>query len=80
VQPKSEARKFGKLRSAHSMRDVTFGEDLSQVRTGNVPRAMASLRNTAIGALRAMGFKNIALALRKCSAKPKIAFQAIGLI
>ncbi len=64
----------------HYVRDVTFGEDLSQVRSGNLPQAMASLRNTAIGALRAIGFENIASALRKCSAKPKIAFQAIGLI
>ena len=64
----------------HYVRDVTFGEDLSQVRSGNVPQAMASLRNTAIGVLRASGFENIASALRKCSAKPKIAFQAIGLI
>ncbi len=64
----------------HYVRDVTFGEDLSQVRSGNVPQAMASLRNTAIGALRAIGFENIAAALRNCSAKPKIAFQAIGLI
>ena len=62
------------------VRDVTFGEDLSPVRTGNIPPAMASLRNTAIGALRAIGFENIASALRKYSAKPKIAFQAMGLI
>lgn len=64
----------------HYVRDVTFGEDLSSVRSGNIPQAMASLRNTAIGALRAIGFENIASALRKCSAKPQIAFRAIGLI
>lgn len=64
----------------HYVRDVTFGEDSSQVRAGNLPQAMASLRNTAIGALRNFGFENIASALRKCSAKPKIAFQALGLI
>ncbi|MGW1076055.1 ISAs1 family transposase [Streptomyces sp. NPDC002537] len=32
----------------HWVRDVTFDEDRSQVRTGNGPRAMAALRNLAI--------------------------------
>lgn len=48
----------------HYVRDVTFGEDHSQVRTGNAPRAMASLRNLAIGLLRQAGETNIAKALR----------------
>jgi hypothetical protein len=39
-------------------------EDVSQVRTGTAPRAMASLRNLAIGILRAHGHHNIAAALR----------------
>jgi len=48
----------------HYVRDVTFGEDLSQVRTGHAPRVMASLRNTAISLLRLAGWANIAQALR----------------
>ncbi|MFE9643146.1 hypothetical protein ACFYO0_03095 [Streptomyces sp. NPDC006365] len=48
----------------HHVRDVTFGEDASRVRTGNAPRAMASLRNLAIGALRLAGRDNIAEGLR----------------
>lgn len=48
----------------HWVRDVTFDEDRSQVRTGNGPRVMASLRNLAIGALRLNGATNIARALR----------------
>jgi predicted transposase YbfD/YdcC len=48
----------------HYVRDVTFGEDSSQVRTGNAPRAMAALRNLAIGLLRQAGQTNIAKALR----------------
>jgi hypothetical protein len=32
----------------HWVRDVTYGEDLSQVRTGSAPQVMASLRNLAI--------------------------------
>jgi predicted transposase YbfD/YdcC len=48
----------------HWVRDVTFDEDRSQVRTGNAPRVMASLRNTAITLLRHHGHPNIAAALR----------------
>lgn len=44
----------------HWVRDVTFDEDRSQVRTGTLPAAMATLRNTAIGLLRAAGTTNIA--------------------
>jgi predicted transposase YbfD/YdcC len=49
----------------HHLRDTTFAEDACQVRTGNAPRAMASLRNLAIGILRAHGHRNIAAALRR---------------
>jgi predicted transposase YbfD/YdcC len=52
------------IEALHHIRDVTFAEDASQVRTGNAPRAMASLRNLAIGILRAHGDHNIAAALR----------------
>jgi predicted transposase YbfD/YdcC len=48
----------------HWVRDVTYGEDASQVRTGAAPRVMASLRNLAISALRQKGHTNIAAALR----------------
>jgi len=33
------------IEALHHIRDTTFAEDASQVRTGNAPRAMASLRN-----------------------------------
>ncbi len=46
------------------MRDVTFAEDHSRVRTGNAPRAMATLRNTALSLLRSDGWDNIAEATR----------------
>lgn len=48
----------------HWIRDVTYDEDRSQVRTGTGPRAMASLRNLAISILRINGIANIARALR----------------
>lgn len=48
----------------HWVRDVTLDEDRSQIRTGNGPRIMASLRNLAISILRLDGATNIAQALR----------------
>ena len=48
----------------HWVRDVTFDEDRSQIRTGNGPRVMATLRNLAISLLRLTGATNIAHALR----------------
>ena len=48
----------------HWVRDVTFAEDLSQVRTGAAPQVMASLRNLAISLHRFAGATNIAKALR----------------
>jgi predicted transposase YbfD/YdcC len=48
----------------HWVRDVTFAEDLSQVRTGHAPQVMASLRNLVISLHRLAGATNIAKALR----------------
>ncbi|MFG2126102.1 ISAs1 family transposase [Streptomyces sp. NPDC048710] len=48
----------------HHVRDTTYAEDASRVRTGTAPRAMASLRNLAIGALRLGNQTNIAAGLR----------------
>jgi predicted transposase YbfD/YdcC len=55
------------IEALHHIRDVTFAKDASQVRTGTAPRAMASLRNFAIGILRLHGCRNIAAA---CAATP----------
>jgi predicted transposase YbfD/YdcC len=48
----------------HWVRDVTYDEDRSQIRTGTGPHVMAALRNAAIGALRLAGVTNIAAANR----------------
>jgi predicted transposase YbfD/YdcC len=48
----------------HWIRDVTYDEDRSQIRTGTGPQVMAALRNAAIGALRSTGITNIAAANR----------------
>jgi len=49
---------------------VTFGEDLSQIRTGNGPAVMAILRNLAISLHRQAGAANIAAASRHVSRHP----------
>ncbi|AWN30089.1 hypothetical protein DKG71_31525 [Streptomyces sp. NEAU-S7GS2] len=54
----------------HFVRDVTFDEDRSQVRTGHGPENMATLRNLAINKLRAHGHANIAAGLREMSYEP----------
>ncbi|MFE9484658.1 hypothetical protein ACFYNM_39525 [Streptomyces spororaveus] len=41
---------------------MTFTEDTSRIRTGSAPRAMATLRNLAIGLMRQTGWTNIAAA------------------
>jgi predicted transposase YbfD/YdcC len=48
----------------HHVRDTAWTEDASRVRTGTAPRAMASLRNLAVGALRITGQASIAAGLR----------------
>jgi predicted transposase YbfD/YdcC len=55
----------------HWVRDVVFGEDLSQVRTGSGPQVMATLRNLAITLHRLAGATNIAKALRHHARNPR---------
>lgn len=63
----------------HYVRDVTFGEDKSQVRTGSAPEVMAALRNVVIGVLRAAGWTNIAAGLRNIGWQPGAALRLLGL-
>lgn len=63
----------------HWVRDVTFDEDRSQVRVGQGPRVMATLRNIAISLFRLHDVSNIAQALRKCSWNAENALHYIGL-
>ncbi|MBM4153011.1 MAG: ISAs1 family transposase [Kiritimatiellaceae bacterium] len=63
----------------HWVRDVTFDEDRSQIRTGQGPRTMATLRNLAISLFRLQKVNNIAQALRSCSRNPERSLQYIGL-
>ncbi|WRZ01198.1 ISAs1 family transposase [Streptomyces sp. NBC_00481] len=42
--------------------EITYRENTSRIRTGTAPRAMATLRNLAIGLMRQAGWTNIAAA------------------
>ncbi|PBC72149.1 IS4 family transposase [Streptomyces sp. TLI_235] len=67
------------IEALHHIRDVTFAEDASQLRTGNAPRAMATWRNPTIGALRIAGVHGIATALRRNARDPKRPLALLGL-
>lgn len=70
---------WGIENSLHWVRDETFGEDRSQIRTGNAPRVMATLRNLAITILRRCGATNIAKTTRWLTLKIHLALNLIGL-
>ena len=63
---------------SHYVRDVTFDEDRSQVRTRNGPRVMATLRNFAISLLRLLGVTRIPSQLRAYARKPHLALRLLG--
>jgi len=61
----------------HWVRDVTYQEDKSLVRTGNAPRVMASLRSLAISLLRLDGQTNVAAANRHHARDPQRTLQLL---
>jgi hypothetical protein len=63
----------------HWVRDVTLGEDASQLRTGTAPQVMASLRNLAIGVLSRAGPVNLAAALRRHARDPARPLATLGI-
>lgn len=62
----------------HWVRDVTMGEDRSQVRKGAAPQAMAALRNVTLGLLRQAGVENVAAAFRRYARHPHEALSLMG--
>ncbi|WP_210594342.1 hypothetical protein [Streptomyces sp. GESEQ-35] len=58
------------VEALHHVRDVTYREDASGVRTGTAPRAMATLRNLAIALIRQAGWKSIAAAADRYRSRP----------
>lgn len=63
----------------HDVRDVTLGEDASQVRSGSAPQVLAAVRNAILGLLRQHGWTNIAEALRHFAWSPGAALRLLGL-
>ncbi|WP_420886552.1 transposase [Candidatus Kuenenia stuttgartiensis] len=63
----------------HYVRDTSFREDHSQIRTQNAPRAMASLKNLVVGLFHFLNVPNIAKTLRNFAARPFLALQMLRL-
>jgi predicted transposase YbfD/YdcC len=63
--------------AVHWVRDVTFDEDRSSVRTGAAPQILASLRNTALNLHRLTGADNIAEACRLTAFNPDRGIQLL---
>jgi predicted transposase YbfD/YdcC len=61
------------------VRDTTFAEDDSQVRTGAAPGVMAVLRNLVIGTLCRAGPVNVAAALRHHARDPRRPLATLGI-
>ena len=64
----------------HWIRDVTFSEDHSQIRTGHGPANLACLRTLAINALRLADHTNIAAGLRQHARTLLLPLATLGLM
>lgn len=64
--------------SVHWVRDVTFREDASRIRTRHAPRVMATMRNLALSLLHRFAPGNIARATRLIARHPERALTLIG--
>ena len=53
--------------SLHYLKDKTFGEDSSRIRTKNAPENLSVIRNIVINVLKKKGWNNIAQAIRLVS-------------
>ena len=70
---------WGIENSLHWVRDMTFGEDASRVRTGHAPQILAALRNASIGLMRSLGAINIAAAMRENACKVADILTKLGI-
>ncbi len=64
----------------HWVRDVTFAEDHSQIRTDHGPTNLAALCTLAINALRLTGQTNIAAGLRQHARTSLLPLATFGLV
>ena len=63
----------------HWVRDVTYREDSSRVRTASRPRIMVTLRNLAVGLIRQAGYTKIAATIRRLKHDPHLLLTILGL-
>ena len=61
----------------HYVRDVSFGEDSSRLRSGSAPQIMAALRNLAITLIHRRGSSQIAASRRRFASHPREAFTLL---
>jgi predicted transposase YbfD/YdcC len=61
----------------HWVRDMSLGEDVCRVRTGEAPENLAAVRNSVLRLIRSSGLTEIAATLRRHAAKP---LEAIHLV
>ncbi len=59
-----------RIEALHWVRDVTFGEDGSQIHTGQVPEAFSVLRNAAVTLVGMGGFPSLAAGVRELQTRP----------
>jgi len=64
----------------HWIRDVVYGEDKCQVRSGHGPQNLAALRNAAINLLRFSGRPKIAPSLRQFACQPRTLIRFLGIL
>ncbi len=65
---------------SHYVRDVTLGEDASQIHTGHAPRTLAGLRNGLLTYLRAEGVTNVAAAVRRSAYQVRRLLARLGIL
>jgi hypothetical protein len=63
--------------SSHYVRDVTFGEDHSRLRSGQSPQILATFRNLAITLIHRQGSSQIAATRRHFASHPRLAFRLL---
>lgn len=68
---------WGIENSSHYVRDVTFREDRSRLRSGRSPQILAALRNLAITLIHRQGSSQIAATRRHFASHPRKAFALL---
>ncbi len=71
---------WGIENKSHYTRDVTFGEDIHQAKSGFGPQLMATARNIAASVCRLNGYLNLAEARREFAWNPQRLFQILGFV